>query len=85
LSKWLDQVPEEESPALTPARIAKEGERHMLDNKKVQSKVWRPKHKADGTKDDKPHADINMVVFLPKEFMAPVDLKSSMKNFAWIS
>jgi hypothetical protein len=32
-----------------------------------------PKPKADDTKDDKPQADINMVVLLPKEFMAPVD------------
>jgi hypothetical protein len=28
---------------------------------------------ADNGKDDKPQADINMVVFLPKEFMAPID------------
>jgi hypothetical protein len=40
-----------------------EAERHVLDKKKVQSKVWRPK----------PKADINMVVFLPKEFMTLVD------------
>jgi hypothetical protein len=43
------------------------------DKKKVLSKVWRPKPKADDGKDDKPQSDINMVVFLPKEFMAPVD------------
>jgi hypothetical protein len=45
----------------------------VLDKKKVQSKVWRPKPKADGNEDDNPLADINMVVFLPKEFMAPND------------
>jgi hypothetical protein len=39
----------------------------------VRSKVWRPKPKADDGKDDKPLDDINMVVFLPKEFMALVD------------
>jgi hypothetical protein len=48
-------------------------ERHVLDKKKVRSKVWCPKPNADDGKDDKPLADINMVVFLPKEFMAPVD------------
>jgi hypothetical protein len=45
----------------------------VLDKKKVRSKGWRPKPKADDGKDDKPLADINMVAFLPKEFMAPVD------------
>jgi hypothetical protein len=45
----------------------------VRDKKKVRSKVGRPKPKSDDAKDDKPHADINMVVFLPKEFMAPVD------------
>jgi hypothetical protein len=50
-----------------------EAERLMLDKKKVRSKVWRPKPKADGKKDDNPRADINMVVFLPKEFLAPVN------------
>jgi hypothetical protein len=45
----------------------------VLDKKKVRSKVWHPKLKADDGKDDKPQADINMVVFLPKEFMAPID------------
>jgi hypothetical protein len=50
-----------------------EAERLVLDKKKVRSKVWRPKPKADGKGDDKPQADINMIVFLPKEFMAPVD------------
>jgi hypothetical protein len=54
-----------------------EAERHELDKKKVQSKVWCPKPKVDEEKDDKPLADINMVVFLPKEFMAPVDLDLS--------
>jgi hypothetical protein len=54
-----------------------EAERHVLDKKKVRSKVWRPKPKADDGKDDKPLADINMVVFLPKEFMALVDLDVS--------
>jgi hypothetical protein len=45
----------------------------VLDKKKVRSKVWHPKPKADDKEDDKPQADINMVVFLPKDFMAPVD------------
>jgi hypothetical protein len=45
----------------------------MLDKKKVRSKVWRPKPKVDEAKDDKPHANINMVVLLPNEFMAPID------------
>jgi hypothetical protein len=45
----------------------------VLDKKKVRSKVWRPKPKADGGEDDKLRADINMVNFLPKEFMASVD------------
>jgi hypothetical protein len=45
----------------------------VLDKKKVRSKVWHPKPKADEEKDDKPQADINIVVFLAKEFMAPVD------------
>jgi hypothetical protein len=45
----------------------------VLDKKKVRSKVWHPKSKADDKEDDKPQANINMVVFLPKEFMAPVD------------
>jgi hypothetical protein len=49
-----------------------EAERHMLDRKKVRSKVWRPKPKAD----DKQQAIINMVVFLPKE-LAPIDLDMS--------
>jgi hypothetical protein len=50
----------------------------VLDKKKVWSKVWRPKLKTDGEEDDKPQAGINMVVFLPKEFVAPVD--SDMSN-----
>jgi hypothetical protein len=45
----------------------------MLDKKRVWSKVWRSKPKADDGKDDKPKADLNMVVLLPKEFMAPTD------------
>jgi hypothetical protein len=45
----------------------------MLDKKRVWSKIWRPKPKADDGKDDKPKAEINMVVLLPKEFMAPTD------------
>jgi hypothetical protein len=48
-----------------------EVERRVLDKEKVRSKVWRPKPKADEEKDEKPQADINMVVFLP--FMAPID------------
>jgi hypothetical protein len=50
-----------------------EAERQQLDKKKVCSKVWRPKPKVDDGKYNKPRANINMVVFLPKEFMAPVD------------
>jgi hypothetical protein len=45
----------------------------VLDKKKVRSKVWHPKPKADDGKDDKPLADISMVVLLPKEFVAPTD------------
>jgi hypothetical protein len=45
----------------------------VLDKKKVRSKLWRPKPKADDGRDDEPRADINMVVLLPKEFMALVD------------
>jgi hypothetical protein len=45
----------------------------VLDKKKVRSKVWHPKSKASDKEDDKPQADINMVAFLPKEFMTPVD------------
>jgi hypothetical protein len=45
----------------------------VLDKKKLRSKVWHLKPKADGEEDDKPRADINMVVFLPKDFMAPAD------------
>jgi hypothetical protein len=54
-----------------------EANRLVLDKKKFRSKVWRPKPKADGGEHDKPQADINMVVFLPKEFMAPADLDVS--------
>jgi hypothetical protein len=54
-----------------------EEERCVLDKKKVRSKVWRPNPKDDDGKDDKPQADINMVVLLPKEFMAPVDSNMS--------
>jgi hypothetical protein len=50
-----------------------EVERHVLDKKKVRSQVWRPKPKADDEKDGGSKADINMVVLLPKDFMAPVD------------
>jgi hypothetical protein len=35
--------------------------------------VWRLKPKTDNGKDDKPQANINMVVFLSKDFMAPID------------
>jgi hypothetical protein len=45
----------------------------MLDKKKVRSKVWCLRLKAIGKEDDKPRADINMIVFLPKEFIAPGD------------
>jgi hypothetical protein len=49
----------------------------VLDKKNVRSKVWRPKPKADDKEDDKPQVDINTVVFLPKEFMAPIDSDTS--------
>jgi hypothetical protein len=49
----------------------------MLDKKKVRSKVWHRKPKADNEEDDKPQADVNMIVLLPKEFMAPVVLDVS--------
>jgi hypothetical protein len=45
----------------------------VLDKKKVRSKVWHPKPKAGSEEDDKPRANINIVVFLPKEFVALVD------------
>jgi hypothetical protein len=54
-----------------------EAERHVLDKEYIRSKVWRTKPKTNDGKDDKPQADINMVVLLPKEFMAPVDLDVS--------
>jgi hypothetical protein len=73
VSRWLDQIPEEKSPAPTSVEQHEEAERLVLDKKKVRSKVWCPKPKADGEEDDKSRASINMVVFLPKEFMAPVD------------
>jgi hypothetical protein len=53
----------------------------VLYKKKVWSKVWRPKPKADGKEDGKPQAEINMVVFLPKEFMAPFDSVVSDEEF----
>jgi hypothetical protein len=40
VSRWLDQIPKEESLAPTSARKAWG---LMLDKKKVRSKVWRPK------------------------------------------
>jgi hypothetical protein len=45
----------------------------VLDKKKVRSNVWHPKPKTDSEEDDKPRANINIVVFLPKEFVALVD------------
>jgi hypothetical protein len=50
-----------------------EAERQQLDKNKVRSKAWRPNPKSDDGKDDKPHTDIIMVFFLPKEVMALVD------------
>jgi hypothetical protein len=58
-----------------------EAERLVLDKKKVRSKVWRPKPKVDDEEDNKPRADVNMVVFLPKEVMAPVDSDMSDEEF----
>jgi hypothetical protein len=49
-----------------------EEERRVLDKKKVRSKVWHPKPKANDGKDDKPQADINTVVLLPNKLMALV-------------
>jgi hypothetical protein len=45
----------------------------VLDKKKIRSQVWHPKPIADNEKDSGPKADINMVVRLPKDFMAPID------------
>jgi hypothetical protein len=42
-----------------------EAERHVLDKEYIRSKVWHPKPKTDDGKDDKPQADINMVVLIP--------------------
>jgi hypothetical protein len=53
----------------------------VLDKKKVRSKIWRPKPKTGGKEDDKSQADINMVAFLPKEFMAPVDSDVPSEEF----
>jgi hypothetical protein len=58
-----------------------EAERLVLDKKKVRSKVWHPNPKADDEEDSKPRADVNMVVFLLKEFMAPVDSDVSDDEF----
>jgi hypothetical protein len=44
-----------------------------LDKYNVRSQVWHPKTRADNEKDNGPKADINMVVLLLKEFMAPID------------
>jgi hypothetical protein len=77
VSRWLDQIPEEKSPAPMSIEQHEEAERLMLDKKKVRSKVWRPKLKASDEEDDKPRADVNMVVFLQKEFMASVDFDVS--------
>jgi hypothetical protein len=63
-----------------------EAERHVLDKKKVRSKVWHPKPKADDGKDNKPQADINMVVLLPKEFMAPdLDVSDEKRGMAQLT
>jgi hypothetical protein len=64
--------------------LHEEAERHVLDKKKVHSKVWRPKPKAGDKEDDRTQADINMVIFLPKEFMAPVDSDMS-DEVAWLN
>jgi hypothetical protein len=83
VSRWLDQVLEKEIPALTPSRTEEEAERHVLDKKKVQSKVWRPKPKADDGKDDKPQADINMVVSYQESSWLQLIQMCPMKNLAW--
>jgi hypothetical protein len=62
-----------------------EAERLVLDKNKVRSKVWLPKPKADGKEDDKPQADVNMVVFLPKEFMAQLIRMCPMRSLAWLN
>jgi hypothetical protein len=62
-----------------------EAERLVLDKNKVRSKVWLPKPKADGKEDDKPRADVNMVVFLPKEFMAQLIRMCPMRSLAWLN
>jgi hypothetical protein len=53
----------------------------VLDKKKVRSKVSHPKPKANDEEDDKPRADVNMVVFLPKEFMVLIDSDVSNEEF----
>jgi hypothetical protein len=75
VSRWFDQVPEKESPAPTSARTTRRGRETYAGQK--EGSVWRPKPKTDDGKDDKPQADINMVVLLPEEFIAPVDLDMS--------
>jgi hypothetical protein len=48
----------------------------VLNKKKVQYQIWHPKPSVDDKKDGGLKADINMVVLLPNEFMAPIDLVS---------
>jgi hypothetical protein len=62
-----------------------EAERLVLDKKKVRSNVWSPNPKADGKEDDKPQADINMVIFLTKEFMARLIQMCPMRSLAWLN
>jgi hypothetical protein len=56
-------------------------DRLVLDKKRARSKIWHPKPEADGGEDDKFQVDINMVIFLLKEFMAPVDSDVSDEQF----
>jgi hypothetical protein len=65
-----------------------EVERLVLDKKKVRSKVWRPKPKADGKGDDKPQADINMIVKLSsyqKSSWLRLIRMCLMRSLAWLN
>jgi hypothetical protein len=41
VSRWLNQVPEKESPSSRQLEQQEEAERRVLDKRKVQPKVWR--------------------------------------------
>jgi hypothetical protein len=85
VSRRLDYISEKEGPAPTPTRTARRSRKTRAGQEKVRSKVWCSKPKADDEKDDELRADINMVVLLPKEFMAPLIRMCPMKNIAWLN